>query len=592
MHVRHWTLVRQVCMILLLVFLLSFTISLFVMHALQKEHLSVLYAQTADLLSVDASTINDEINQVRNAAYDIVTMNDIQEAASDYLDAVDANLGLSAQNRHLDLISSSIVPVLQNSVIACSNLIDARGTVRVQVSKSFLRLNAEEAQILDEKGREADGATLFSSLESYPDWLFVVKELREKRNLSMRHVATLVICVQWQQLQQMLPVQQSSMFHLTLNETGIGYRFGESSRQFPSGRELDEAFGSAGGYALVSNAGQTFYAVRVPGDIVTMTAVMAYNDMFMPQQLLFLRFVGILTLISLGAFLLSVFLARRTTGELQRMIAHMKHIQGDGQETIPLLSDNRHINRESQDLTEAFNSMAERVNQLVDANYRRELWLTKTQLALLQAQINPHFLYNTLNTIYWEAKESGNQSVASMTEALSHLLREAVDVHETLVSVDRELEILRYFLLIEKKRYGSRLQMHFDVSDNVSDLAIPKFSLQVLLENAIHHGVDQMLTPCEISISLYLSGQVCHCRVENTGPAPESNLMEKLRSGEKKGGGSGVGLINMEQRAKVLLGEASRLELYRDEKKNVTVAHLSFPAKKWQDQTEPGEIMQ
>ena len=142
MHVRHWTLVRQVCMILLLVFLLSFTISLFVMHALQKEHLSVLYAQTADLLSVDASTINDEINQVRNAAYDIVTMNDIQEAASDYLDAVDANLGLSAQNRHLDLISSSIVPVLQNSVIACSNLIDARGTVRVQVSKSFLRLNA------------------------------------------------------------------------------------------------------------------------------------------------------------------------------------------------------------------------------------------------------------------------------------------------------------------------------------------------------------------------------------------------------------------------------------------------------------------
>ena len=184
-------------------------------------------------MSVDASTINDEINQVRNAAYDIVTMNDIQEAASDYLDAVDANLGLSAQNRHLDLISSSIVPVLQNSVIACSNLIDARGTVRVQVSKSFLRLNAEEAHILDEKGREADGATLFSSLESYPDWLFVVKELREKRNLSMRHVATLVICVQWQQLQQMLPVQQSSMFHLTLNETGIGYRFGERSRQFP-----------------------------------------------------------------------------------------------------------------------------------------------------------------------------------------------------------------------------------------------------------------------------------------------------------------------------------------------------------------------
>ena len=580
MQVRHWTLVRQVCAILLLVCLLSFFASLIVMQSLQTEHLQALYTRSLDLMTYNAAAIEHEISHVQQLAYSIVTMDAIQTECSAYLDAVDASAGLSVQNRYLDSISAIIGPVLQESpALSCANLIDAHGNVRVQAAKSFLRLNAEEAQILDRQGREAGGATVMASLGTRPGWLFVIKELREKEHLSMRHIGVIVLCVDSRRLEDFLPAESAGTLLLTVNGAQAVYRLGQTQETVPDDHTLQRALGHERGYALISAGNQTFFAVRIPGQFMTSTFLTAYNDMFLHQHRVFLRYASILAVTSLAAFLGAMFLARRTTGELQRMIAHMKCVHGDEADTIPLLEESAHTNRDSQDLTEAFNGMAQRVNALVDENYRNALWKTKTQLALLQAQINPHFLYNTLNTIYWEAKESGNAQIASMTEALSHLLREAVDVHETLVTIDKELEILRYFVHIEKIRYGSRLQLRFDVSDHVSDLAIPKFSLQVLLENAIHHGADQMLTPCRISISLYEQDGVCHCVVENTGPAPDPDLMQKLRRGEKHGEGSGIGLLNMEKRAKTLLGEESLLELQRDEKREVTVAHLSFPAK-------------
>ena len=204
--------------------------------------------------------------------------------------------------------------------------------------------------------------------------------------------------------------------------------------------------------------------------------------------------------------------------------------------------------------------------------------MTRTQLSALQAQINPHFLYNTLNAIYWAARESGNGQVADMTEALSRLLREAVNIKELLVSVDRELEIVRHYIRIQKFRFGDRLDLSFDVSEDVSEMCIPKFTLQVLIENAIHHGADKMLGKCQVRVRLTREGDWCLCRVSNTGPAPEERLMERLRSGELKGEGSGIGLINVEKRMKALLGEDSALDVARDEEKQMTVVSLRFQA--------------
>ena len=449
MQVRQWTLVRQVCAILLLVCLLSFIASYMVMQSMQTEYLQALYTRSLDQMTYNAAAVENEIMHAQQLAYDIVTMDAIQSECSAYLDAVDASSGLSVQNRFLDSISAMMGPVLQESrALSCASLIDAHGGVRVQATNSFLRLTDEEARILDEQGREAGGATVMASLDTRPGWLFIVKELREKRNLSMRHVGVIVLCADSSSLKDFLPSESTGTYLLSVGEAHAVYRLGQDMEDMPEDDTLRRALGQERGYAMIPSGDRTFFAVRIPGKVMTTTYLTSYNDMFLYQHRVFRRYVGILALASLLAFLLAMFLARRTTGELQHMIAHMKQVHGDEPDTIPMLEETSHINRDSRDLTEAFNGMAQRVNTLVDENYRNALWHTKTHLALLQAQINPHFLYNTLNTIYWEAKESGNAQIASMTEALSHLLREAVDVNETLVTIDRELEILRYFVHI------------------------------------------------------------------------------------------------------------------------------------------------
>ena len=118
--------------------------------------------------------------------------------------------------------------------------------------------------------------------------------------------------------------------------------------------------------------------------------------------------------------------------------------------------------------------------------------------------------------------------------------------------------------------------MSFDVSEECSDLIIPKFTLQPLIENAIVYGVECMLEPCAIMVHIFTEGDLCICQVKNSGPAPEKNLIEKLRSGQIVSKGNGVGLLNIDRRVKAVFGEEYGISVYRKEDEKMTVAEARF----------------
>ena len=570
MKLRHWTLVRQICAILLAVCLASFASGFLVMSAMQEENLNALYNQTVGLVSASIRQAEAELEAVEQIAYNIIVSDAVQNAASGYLDALDAGLGMSVQKQYEDAICNLIPQqIIENKLIVCANYLDRRGGARVIASRGYEKMGDAEALRVAEAAVEAQGATLTLGAED-PDTLLVVKQLREKRGLSMRHVGVLALLVDMNQIGQRLREQYEGMYVLQ----GEGFRYALPHSGEAALAALDGAAGENRGYALVRLGGQTWFAVSVPGRIFSCTVLIEYNEMFSAHRHRFMRYVGIFVILSALAFALAFLLTRWAAGDFQRLIRHLRRISGTEREVVPLLTEAPQRNRDAQELVEAFNSMADRVNTLVDDNYRKQLLITRTQLAALQAQMNPHFIYNTLNSIYWAAKESGNGKVASMTDALSCLLRESVNIRETLVTVDRELEIVRHYIRIQKFRFGDRLAIAFDVSEDVSEMAIPKFTLQVLIENAINHGADRMLGRCEVSVVLARQGEQLLCTVSNTGPAPQEDLMEKLRSGQLHGEGSGIGLLNVEKRMKALLGEDSRLEISRDEENERTVVRI------------------
>lgn len=574
------TFVQQIALILTVCFVLLALSGYAVMHGMEEANLEMLYTQTMELVALSVREAEEELLSAQNAAYDMIVSNAVQTAVSDYLDAVDAGMGISALQPFWDKIESALVQSLgNNELICCTNFIDMRGNVRAMASRSYHKLTVEQAAAVAERAVAAEGETLLLPGETYSghkDELLIVKQLREKRNLSMRHVGVLVLFVDMRLLGQRLTSTHNGIYLLESRDGSLRYVLGEEQ---PSSVMADSSFekqaeGALGQYAVVRSAGDTFFVVNTRGSLFDYTISMKYGPLFEQASSLEQRHTLIFIGCLLIALLFSGALVTWFSADYQKLVTHIRSVSGTDAQMIPPVSHIRGMNREIRELAVAFNDMADRVNQLIHDNYQAQLLVKESQLLAMQAQINPHFLYNTLNSIYWASQSSGNAQAAAMAESLSQLLREAVNINESVVTMDRELEITCNYIRIQKLRYAERLNISFDVSESCSGCAVPKFTIQPLMENAVKYGADRMLERCDIEIRIFRKGGDCICLVTNTGPGPEDGG-KTASSGETH---TSVGLANIDQRIKAIFGERYGVTLRRDEAAGKTIAQVIMKA--------------
>lgn len=143
------------------------------------------------------------------------------------------------------------------------------------------------------------------------------------------------------------------------------------------------------------------------------------------------------------------------------------------------------------EVTACFNSMVDDIKKLIDKNYVMALKEKESEIAALQAQINPHFLYNALDSLYWKAVESGNEELGEDIISLSSLFRLVLNRGKGIVTVQTEKELLEQYLHIQKMRFGKRLKYQFKIEDSLLEEPIPKLILQPFVENAIVHGFEK-----------------------------------------------------------------------------------------------------
>ena len=176
--------------------------------------------------------------------------------------------------------------------------------------------------------------------------------------------------------------------------------------------------------------------------------------------------------------------------------------------------------------------------------------LEKARMEALRAQINPHFLFNTLNSIASLVESSSNQRAYEMIELLADLLRNAFDFsRDKLVTLEEELRFLDCYLAIEKIRYGDRLAVEMAIPGDCLALDVPSLSLQPLVENVIRHAVDRTTSPVTARIAAHRNDQTVTISVADDGPG----LRLPLRHG--------VGLHNVQERLRYLFGDDAALEL-------------------------------
>ena len=140
-------------------------------------------------------------------------------------------------------------------------------------------------------------------------------------------------------------------------------------------------------------------------------------------------------------------------------------------------------------LVRSFHHMMDEINRLIEEVYENKIALKEFELKALTAQINPHFLYNTLDSIIWMAEGRKYEEVVLMTASLARLLRQSISNEDEVVPLAREVEYAKGYLTIQKMRYKDKLEFEIDVEPSILNIPLIKLVLQPIIENAIYHGL-------------------------------------------------------------------------------------------------------
>lgn len=282
-----------------------------------------------------------------------------------------------------------------------------------------------------------------------------------------------------------------------------------------------------------------------------------FNEMFKHITFVKKLVVIIFALILLIGLLLGYRLARSIVRPISKLTKKMKQIEKgdlDNLEEQSLGVVSQTAQDEVSQLNRTFKMMIRRIRELIDENYAKQLIIRETELKALQAQINPHFLYNTLESINWLAKMNKQAKISEMVEALGYLFRSSIGLKDPLITLEKEITIVRNYVIIQKTRFDERLDFRMDVPENLHDALIPKLTLQPLIENAIRYALEPNIEPCTISITVSEEDQGLDIKVSDNGPGMSAEFIKDLQMGRVKTRGEGIGLANIAERIQIVFG--------------------------------------
>ena len=225
---------------------------------------------------------------------------------------------------------------------------------------------------------------------------------------------------------------------------------------------------------------------------------------------------------------------------------------------------------EIQILTKEYNNLIDRIFVLTEDIEKKEEQKRTYQVKALQSQINPHFLYNTLDTILWLVEFGENEKAIKVTKNLGMLLRNSLNIDEDFVKLDKEIGHAKNYLDIQKIRYDNKFTYEFIKKIQTSSLYVPKLILQPIIENAIYHGIREKKSKSYIKIIVEKNPEYLIIKIIDNGLGPKEkkeNIPTKL---------GGIGMENVNNRIKLLCGEKYNLKMQREKDETIVTYKLKI----------------
>jgi len=252
---------------------------------------------------------------------------------------------------------------------------------------------------------------------------------------------------------------------------------------------------------------------------------------------------------------LVVIFTRSIVKPIQKLKRLMKKAQG-GDLTV---SFNTKYSDEIGELGSSFNTMVKEINNLINLVQVEEKSKRIAEMNVLQAQIKPHFMYNTLDTIRWMAEEHNEDDIVEIIEAFTNLLRISLSKGKEIISVKEEVNHVQSYLIIQKIRYEDKLDYEIDFEEKILNYKLIKLILQPLVENAIYHGIKEKRGNGKIFIKGKIEGDLLCFTVIDNGKGIEEELLNKINkmliNTSEKGTEVGYGIFNVNERIRLTYGE-------------------------------------
>lgn len=582
------------------------SLNIFSFHFIKLRYEDMLYQSMSNSSYLISYLLNNHLDTV-------VQLTDVLRSDSSiqrHLDIIHQNLDYHWEASYENIYKAQQTSYQQykEPYLTYSAIINPR-FVTYTYGYGYEKLSQEMIEEINRTARETKGSPAWLSQYADTSYLFLVRQIRKIEHMELSDLGTLAIAIDMDVLLNEITRESRdfrNIFWIFSQDDKIIYSSPELKRTvLPKLREV------TGKYGVIFAEGHYYFALRgrLGGPDWEYFQLIPYDAMANSQRVLMLAYLGMF----LAGLLLTIFLIhlsiRKMTVHIGVLCQKMASFHGDNTDIIQVPYDYSQRKDEIGLMHQYFDSMAQKVNTLITNDYKLNLEMKNMQLKSLESQINPHFLYNTLDSINWRAKASGNEEISIMVEALGTLLRSSLSQKSSLVPLREEMELVRRYLTIQKIRYEERLIYSFEMNgvipesfdrehgwnpyenpdpwpegvrgSDFAEIMLPPFSIQPLVENAIKYGLERFPDQCSIIIAVLREpDNTLYIMVKNDGSYFEANLLEKLEQSKQNAQGLGIGLININQRIKLLFGTDYGLTLYNKDGFAVAAIHIPITFEK------------
>lgn len=525
----------------------------YVFNAYDRE----LYWHSSQALKVSSAGIENELIHLENLSFRLATdsliqrfLQNMDEERTHY----DQFITASELREQMLAIGASQKYVLSMQILDRSG--DEHGTGVRPITTP-----ADKRAIIKETALDGSGAIRWLSPDYEDAALLAVRQIRSYQHLALTHLGDLAVRVDMARMfadyAGSLDREGARLMVRSRDEWVFPYEVDESYAQLADRQPAPE------GYEVIELAGKRYFLTRLP------SAYMNWDYMILiPYDAIFQTIVTVKRLVAilfvllfgLAAYLFLRF-SKAIIAPIESLNSKMKRVQLGHVEVEEDSSFDDMSFDEAGQMHRNFRVMLQRIRELMDENLHKQRTIHEAEFKALQAQINPHFLYNTLESINWLAKVSGQMQISSMVESLGYLLRRTINNKHPMVTLSEELEIVQHYLTIQGMRFEERLACEIEVPQALYHCQLPKLTLQPLVENAIIHALEQMLAPCLIRIEAQVESGQLIIRVADNGPGISTEMLKQWRTGGSSGKGSGIGLRNIDERIRLIHGDAYGLSV-------------------------------